>query len=206
MQDDTPTSTNHGADAPGRTPLFLPTRLPEVIEITPVIHRDERGFFLESYNARAFALGGIGAAFVQDNHSRSVRGTVRGIHAQRRRPQGKLIRVIEGEILDVAVDIRRGSPTFGEWVSARLSCRSLHQLWVPPGFAHGFAVLSETAQIEYKVTELWDPSDEIIIAWDDPRIGVEWEIDTPVLSQKDRDGKTLAALDALLPSYEAPRA
>jgi dTDP-4-dehydrorhamnose 3,5-epimerase len=206
MPDDTPTSTDHDVTASAPKLSFLPTRLHEVIEIAPAVYRDARGFFLETYNAQAYAKGGIDATFVQDNHSLSVRGTVRGIHAQLTRPQGKLVRVIEGEILDVAVDIRRGSPTFGEWVSVRLSAEDCHQVWVPPNFAHGFAVLSETAQVEYKVTDFWDPADEITIAWNDPGIGVEWEIDAPILSAKDQGCKTLAELDAILPSYEAPDA
>ena len=149
------------------------------------MHRDARGFFLETYHRDKYAAGGITAAFVQDNHSRSVRGTLRGLHAQLARPQGKLIRVVEGEIHDVALDIRRGSPTFGRTVGVRLSGEDFRQLWIPPGFAHGFCVLSEVAHVEYKCTELYDPADEISILWNDPDLGIDWPIRDPIVSAKD---------------------
>ena len=149
------------------------------------MHRDARGFFLETYNARRYAAGGITGPFVQDNHSRSARGTLRGLHAQVQRPQGKLVRVVEGEIYDVALDIRRGSPAFGRWVGMRISGEDFRQLWIPPGFAHGFCVLSEVAHVEYKCTELYDASDEVSIAWNDPDIGIDWPVTDPVVSAKD---------------------
>ncbi len=176
---------------------FLPLEIPEVILVEPKVHGDDRGFFLETYHQRKFADGGITAAFVQDNHSYSVRGTLRGLHAQLRRPQGKLVRVILGEIFDVAVDIRPHSPTFGRWVSEVLSGENLHQLYVPPGFAHGFCVLSETAHVLYKCTELYDPEDEIVIAWNDPRIGIPWPVESPLLSPRDLAAPQLEKLGLL---------
>ena len=164
---------------------FQPLELPEVILVEPKVHRDGRGFFLETYHQRKFADGGVTAEFVQDNHSYSVRRTLRGLHAQLRRPQGKLVRVVLGEIFDVAVDIRPHSPTFGCWVSEVLSGENFHQLYVPPGFAHGFCVLSETAHVLYKCTELYDPQDEIVIAWNDPRIDIAWPVEGPLLSPRD---------------------
>jgi dTDP-4-dehydrorhamnose 3,5-epimerase len=149
------------------------------------VHRDARGFFLETYHRQKYAAGGIAAAFVQDNHSRSGRGTLRGLHAQVRRPQGKLIRVVEGEIYDVALDIRRGSPTFGRWVGMRISGEDFRQVWIPPGFAHGFCVLSETAHVEYKCTEPYDAADEVSILWSDPDLGIAWPIRDPIVSAKD---------------------
>ena len=149
------------------------------------MHRDARGFFLETYQHAKYAAGGITAAFVQDNHSRSGRGTLRGLHAQVKRPQGKLIRVVLGEIYDVAVDIRRGSPTFGRSVAVTISGEDFRQVWIPPGFAHGFCVLSETAHVEYKCTEAYDPADEIAILWNDPALGIAWPITEPIVSAKD---------------------
>ena len=164
---------------------FLPREIPEVILVEPTVHRDDRGFFLETYHQRKFSEGGITAAFVQDNHSYSVRGTLRGLHAQLKKPQGKLVRAVVGEIFDVAVDIRPDSPTFGKWVGEVLSGENLRQLWVPPGFAHGFCVVSETAHVLYKCTEIYDPQDEIVIAWNDPRIGIDWPVEKPLLSPRD---------------------
>lgn len=164
---------------------FTPTALPGVVIVDPVVHRDGRGFFLETYHLRKYAEGGIAAAFVQDNHSRSGRGTLRGLHAQVRRPQGKLIRCAVGEIFDVAVDVRRGSPTFGRWVGATISGDDFRQLWIPPGFAHGFCVLSEVAHVEYKCTEFYEPGDEVSIAWNDPDLAIDWPIAEPVVSEKD---------------------
>jgi dTDP-4-dehydrorhamnose 3,5-epimerase len=165
---------------------FRPTELPDVILVEPEVHRDQRGFFLETYHARKYAEGGIPGPFVQDNHSRSVKGTLRGLHAQRRHPQGKLVRAIDGEMFDVAVDIRRGSATFGRWVGVRLSGENFRQLYIPPGFAHGFCVLSEIVHVEYKCTDFYHAEDEIGIAWDDPQIGITWPLSDPIISAKDR--------------------
>ena len=173
---------------------FIPTELPGVILIEPKVFRDERGFFLETYHQAKFAQAGLDVTFVQDNHSRSVKGTLRGLHAQWRQPQWKLIRVIAGEILDVVVDIRQDSPTFGRWLGVHLSAENFRQLYVPPGFVHGFRVLSETAEVLYKCTALYDPSDEIGIIWNDPEIGIDWGIQEPLLSEKDRRLPTLRAL------------
>ena len=181
---------------------FLPTDLPEVLLIEPDVHRDARGFFLETWHARRYREGGIRADFVQDNHSKSRRGTLRGFHAQSRHSQGKLVRVIRGEIFDVAVDIRVGSPSYARHVCARLTAESFHQLWVPPGFGHAFLVLSEEAEVEYKCTDFYDPADEIGFAWDDPAVAVGWPIDEPVLSEKDRNAPNLAAIEHLLPRFE----
>jgi dTDP-4-dehydrorhamnose 3,5-epimerase len=165
---------------------FTPLALPEVILVEPDVHRDARGFFLETYHLEKYRAGGIPGPFVQDNHSRSVKRTLRGLHAQRRRPQGKLVRAVEGEMFDVAVDIRPGSATFGRWVGVRLSGDNFHQLYVPPGFAHGFCVLSDVVHVEYKCTELYDRADEIGLVWDDADVGIEWPIADPVISDKDR--------------------
>jgi dTDP-4-dehydrorhamnose 3,5-epimerase len=165
---------------------FTPLALPEVILVEPDVHRDARGFFLETYHLEKYRGGGIPGPFVQDNHSRSVKRTLRGLHAQRRRPQGKLVRAVEGEMFDVAVDIRPGSATFGRWVGVRLSGDNFHQLYVPPGFAHGFCVLSDVVHVEYKCTELYDGADEIGLVWDDPDVSIEWPIADPIISDKDR--------------------
>ena len=177
---------------------FEPTSLPEVILIEPRVHRDARGFFLESYHAQRFAEGGISARFVQDNHSLSARGTLRGLHMQHRFAQGKLIRCTEGEIFDVAVDARPGSATFGRWVGETLSAQSFRQLWVPPGFLHGFCVVSETAQVEYKCTELYHPEDELGVIWNDPAIGIRWPIAAPLLSAKDAALPRLSEIESRL--------
>jgi dTDP-4-dehydrorhamnose 3,5-epimerase len=165
--------------------------------VEPDVHRDARGFFLETYHQQKYAAGGITAAFVQDNHSRSVRGTLRGLHAQLRRPQGKLIRVVEGEIYDVALDIRRRSPTFGRWIGLRLSGDDFRQLWIPPGFAHGFCVLSEVAHVEYKCTEPYDAADEISVLWSDPDLAIAWPIGDPLVSAKDSRAPRLREIAAL---------
>jgi dTDP-4-dehydrorhamnose 3,5-epimerase len=164
----------------------LATDLPGVVVLEPTVHRDERGFFLETYHARRYGEAGIAEAFVQDNHSRSTRHVLRGLHAQRRRPQGKLLRVIAGEIFDVAVDVRPDSPTFGRWVGMVLSAANFRLSWIPPGFVHGFCVTSDWAEVEYKCTALYDPSDEIGVVWNDPEVAIQWPIATPVLSPKDR--------------------
>lgn len=177
---------------------FLETDLPGVLILEPDVFRDPRGFFLETFHAARYREGGIPYDFVQDNHSKSVRGTLRGLHAQRRRPQGKLVRVVQGEIFDVAVDIRPGSATFGKWVGARLSGESFRQMFVPPGFAHGFCVLSATAEVEYKCTDFYDRADEIGARWDSA--GIEWPIQEPLLSAKDAALPTLLELRKALES------
>jgi len=177
----------------------IPTELPGVVVIEPDVHRDGRGFFLETYHAERYRAHGISGPFVQDNHSRSVAGTLRGLHLQLHRPQGKLIRVIEGDVFDVAVDVRRGSPTFGRWVSVRLTSDSFRQCYVPPGFAHGFCVLSPIAQLEYKCTDLYDPASEIGIAWNDPTIGINWPVAAPTLSPRDNRLPPLDAIRSQLP-------
>jgi len=164
---------------------FTPTKLPEIILVQPDVHRDARGFFLETYHAQKFREAGIDVSFVQDNHSASTHGALRGLHAQWRRPQGKLVRVLFGEIFDVAVDARLGSPRFGQWVGVTLSSENHHQLWVPAGFIHGFCVTSERAEVEYKCTDLYDPGGELGVIWNDPDIGVAWPVKEPVLSGKD---------------------
>lgn len=178
---------------------FRKTELPDVLVVVPDVFEDPRGFFFECYHAEKYRQGGIAAAFVQDNHSKSGRGTLRGLHAQWRRPQGKLVRVLQGEIYDVAVDVRRGSKTFGKWVGVTLSDRNRQQIWVPPGFVHGFCVTSETAEVEYKCTDLYDPGGEVTVIWNDPAIGVEWPVREPLLSKKDAAGKPLAELGEMLP-------
>ena len=177
------------------------TDLPGVLLIEPDVHRDARGFFLETYHADKYRAAGIAGPFVQDNHSRSVRGTLRGLHLQRTSLQGKLVRVIEGEIYDVAVDVRRGSPTFGRWVGETLSADNFRQWYIPPGFAHGFCVLSDVAEVEYKCTALYDAPDELGIAWNDPELKIDWPIADPLLSDRDRRHPSLAAQTYLLPAY-----
>jgi len=162
------------------------TKLPGVRIIDPKIHGDERGFFLETFHQDRYRLeAGIDLPFVQDNHSRSSRGVLRGLHAQRRHPQGKLVRVTRGEVFDVAVDIAPASPTFGRWVGVILSDVNHRQLWVPPGYAHGFVVLSEVADFVYRCTEYYRPDDEIGLLWNDPQVGIEWPIEAPRLAARD---------------------
>lgn len=179
---------------------FLPAAIPGVVVIEPDVHKDPRGFFLETYHAEKYRAGGIADVFVQDNQSRSTGGTIRGLHLQLKRPQGKLIRVIEGEIFDVAVDVRRGSPAFGKWVGIMLSAANFRQCYIPKGFAHGFAVVSDVAQVEYKCTDIYDAASEIGIAWDDPAIGITWPVSNPVLSDRDRRHPRLADI-AELPTF-----
>jgi dTDP-4-dehydrorhamnose 3,5-epimerase len=171
-----------------------PTGLPEVLVLEPKVFSDERGFFFEPYNRRAFREAtGFDVEFVQDNHSRSKRGVLRGLHYQIRQPQGKLVRVLAGRIFDVAVDLRRSSSTFGKWAGLELDSQTKHALWVPPGFAHGFLVLSETADILYKTTDYYAPQHERTLRWDDPRLAVAWPLSgEPILSDKDRRGASLA--------------
>jgi dTDP-4-dehydrorhamnose 3,5-epimerase len=178
-----------------------PTRIPDVIVIEPDVHVDGRGFFLETYHADRYRDAGIAGPFIQDNHSRSSRNTLRGLHLQLRRPQGKLIHVIEGEVFDVAVDVRRGSPTFGRWVGVTLTAENFKQIYVPQGFAHGFCVLSDVAQVEYKCTDLYDPASEIGVAWDDPALAIQWPVSRPILSRRDSQHPTLAEQMARLPEW-----
>ncbi|WOE79943.1 dTDP-4-dehydrorhamnose 3,5-epimerase [Pseudomonas protegens] len=175
----------------------IPTELPGVLIIEAKVFGDERGFFYESFNAKAFAEAtGLDAQFVQDNHSRSARNVLRGLHYQIEHSQGKLVRVIAGEVLDVAVDIRRGSPNFGRWASVRLSAENNRQLWMPEGFAHGFVVLSEFAEFLYKTTDYYTPSAERCIRWDDPSLAIDWQLrEPPTLSAKDQNGKSLKEAD-----------
>lgn len=167
------------------------TALEGVLIVEPRVFRDERGFFVETYHAERYRAAGIALPFVQDNHSRSTRGTLRGLHWQWRRPQGKLVRVIEGEIFDVAVDIRPDSPTFGQSASVVLSADNFLQLYVPPGFAHGFCVTSEVAQVEYKCTDVYDADGEGGLVWNDPDLALAWPVADPVLSPRDRSHPTL---------------
>jgi dTDP-4-dehydrorhamnose 3,5-epimerase len=180
---------------------LVPTELPGVVIIEPSVFRDGRGFFLETYHADKFRELGLTEPFVQDNHSLSVQDTVRGLHLQLRHAQGKLIRVVEGEVFDVAVDVRRGSPTFGRWVGVALSAANFKMCYVPPGFGHGFCVLSAAAQVEYKCTDFYDPSGEVGIAWNDPTLGIRWPVAAPILSPRDDANPLLADLMPRLPSY-----
>jgi dTDP-4-dehydrorhamnose 3,5-epimerase len=180
---------------------FVPTELPGVVIVEPDVFRDPRGFFLETWSAPKYAAGGIDAEWVQDNHSRSGRGTLRGLHAQVPRAQAKLLRTIAGEIFDVAVDIRVGSPTFGKWVGVVLSADNFRQLYVPAGFAHGFCVLSDVAEVEYKCSEVYLPEDEITLLWNDPAIGVRWPVAEPLLSKRDAAARPLAEWTDRLPRY-----
>jgi dTDP-4-dehydrorhamnose 3,5-epimerase len=179
----------------------IPTELPEVLIVTVDVYRDARGFFLEAYHERKFASLGIPARFVQDNHSHSTKAVLRGLHYQLRNPQGKLVRVVRGEIWDVAVDIRKGSPRFGRWTALTLSEDNNCQLYVPPGFAHGFCVLSEVADVIYKCTDFYAPGDEYGIRWDDPRIGINWPQTEHLLSEKDQAYPWLQDMERVLPVY-----
>jgi dTDP-4-dehydrorhamnose 3,5-epimerase len=185
---------------------FVPTpELPEVIVIEPDVRLDARGFFLETYRFDRYRAGGIPGPFLQDNHSRSLGETIRGLHLQVGRPQGKLVRVIEGEIFDVAVDVRRGSPTFGNWTSVAISAENFRQCYIPPGFAHGFCAVSRVAQVEYKCSDYYDPATEIGIAWNDPRLAIRWPVADPILSDRDRRHPRLADLTEALPIWAEPK-
>ena len=180
----------------------IETSLPGVYELRPVVHRDSRGSFLETYHHAKFTALGISDIFLQDNHSTSSRGTLRGLHYQLRQPQAKLCRVIEGEALDIAVDIRVGSPHFGKWIAVRLSANDQNLIYIPAGFAHGFLSLTETVQFLYKCSDYYAPSDEYGILWSDPDLAIDWGATTPVLSQKDANNPKLASLQAqFLPRY-----
>jgi dTDP-4-dehydrorhamnose 3,5-epimerase len=171
-----------------------PTAIPDVLILEPRVFGDARGFFYESFNARDFAQAtGLDVGFVQDNHSKSAKGVLRGLHYQIQHPQGKLVRVTQGEVLDVVVDLRRSSASFGQWVGVHLSADNHRQLWVPPGFAHGFVVLSESAEFLYKTTDYWYPEHERSLLWNDPALAIDWTINTPPqLAAKDAAGKRLA--------------
>ena len=173
----------------------IKTKLHDCVIIEPKVFGDERGFFLETFQAERYVeLVGVTLPFVQDNHSRSSKAVLRGLHYQKTKPQGKLVRVVRGEVYDVAVDIRQGSPTFGHWEGVILSEENKTQFWVPPGFAHGFLVLSDTADFEYKCTDYYDPSDEGSIIWDDPDLNISWPIKCPQLSHKDLNAPRLVDL------------
>lgn len=181
---------------------FHRTELPGVILVEPTVHHDDRGYFLETYQAQRYREGGIDVEFVQDNQSRSIYGTLRGLHMQTHRPQDKLVRVLSGEVYDVAVDVRRGSPTFGQWFGATLSAENFHQLFVPKGFVHGFVVTSEIAEVEYKCSDFYDATAEVSVAWDDPDLAITWPVSDPQLSAKDAAALPLREIDpALLPEY-----
>ena len=171
----------------------IPTAIPEVLILEPQVFGDARGFFFESFNQRDFfEKTGVDLPFVQDNHSKSAQGVLRGLHYQIQHPQGKLVRVVQGEVFDVAVDLRRSSATFGQWSGVHLSADNHRQLWVPPGFAHGFVVLSERAEFLYKTTDYWFPEHERSLRWNDPAVGIQWPIDfEPQLAAKDQVGKSL---------------
>lgn len=178
------------------------TKLPGVLIIDPVVHRDPRGFFVERYQARTYSEYALPKEFVQDNHSQSVKGTLRGMHLQLSQPQGKLVYVLEGSIFDVAMDVRVGSPTFGQWVGVELTRDNFRQLYIPPGFAHGFCVTSERADVLYKCTDYYLPGDEITIPWNDPEIAIQWPISNPLLSQKDATALQLQHVLSRLPRYK----
>lgn len=173
---------------------FIPAGIPGVVLIEPQVHADERGFFMETFHAARFAAAGIDAQFVQDNHSGSVKGILRGLHYQIRHAQGKLVRVVVGEVYDVAVDLRRSSPAFGKWVGCRLSAQNRRQMWIPPGLAHGFYVLSDWAEVVYKATDFYAPEWDRTLLWNDPEVGIAWPLpdgQAPILSPKDAAGKPL---------------
>lgn len=180
---------------------LVETPLPGVLLVEPHVFRDDRGFFLEVFHAGKFEAQGLAVRFVQDNHSLSRRGTLRGLHLQTRQPQGKLVRCVAGEIWDVAVDVRIGSPAFGRWHGERLSAENFRQLWIPPGFAHGFCVTSESAQVEYKCTTLYDPESDLAIAWNDPELAVGWPVGEPRLSARDAAAPLAAELLDRLPRH-----
>lgn len=182
-----------------------PLKLPEVLLVKPRVFPDERGFFLETCSEKRYAAAGIRGPFPQDNHSFSRRGVLRGLHYQLRQPQGKLVFVVKGEIFDVAVDIRRGSPTFGSWVGGILSETNHHQLYIPPGFAHGFCVLGESADVMYKCTDYYDAGDDCGVLWSDDRLAIDWPVTAPVVSAKDQALPRLAAIPPeRLPSWTPP--
>ena len=178
--------------------------LPEILLVEPKVFGDTRGYFVETFQAERYAEAGIGERFVQDNLSRSSRGTLRGLHLQHPRSQGKLVSVVEGEVFDVAVDVRVGSPSFGKWAGARLSSRDHRQMYIPPGFAHGFCVTSEHALFTYKCTEIYQPQYEVGVVWNDPALAIPWPVTQPTISEKDSRFLPLAEIDpARLPQWKA---
>jgi dTDP-4-dehydrorhamnose 3,5-epimerase len=177
---------------------FVETPIPGLLLIEPDVYRDDRGFFLETFHADRYAKAGIPARFAQDNHSSSVKGTLRGLHLQLRKPQGKLVRVVSGAIWDVVVDVRRDSPTLGRWLAEELSSDNFKQLYIPPGCAHGFCALSDVAEVLYKCTDLYDPADEVGIAYNDPALGIPWPVANPILSARDRQHPLLREVLRLL--------
>jgi dTDP-4-dehydrorhamnose 3,5-epimerase len=180
----------------------IKTYIPDVLMIEPKIQGDSRGFFMELFQSHRYAPAGIVGPFVQDNLSRSGAGVLRGLHFQNPRPQGKLVTVLRGSVLDVAVDVRVGSPTYGRHVKIELNEENRRQLWIPRGFAHGFVVLSEIADFYYKCDEFYSPSDEIVLRWDDPNLGIDWGQGHPIVSQRDMNGRSLSQLKLLLPAYQ----
>lgn len=177
---------------------IIPSRIPDVLELRPKVFGDERGFFMETWNANSFKEAGLDFDFVQDNHSQSRQGTLRGLHYQIEQPQGKLVRVSQGTVYDVAVDLRKSSPTFGQWAGCTLTAESKNMFWVPPGFAHGFYVISETAEFQYKCTDFYAPAHDRTLAWDDPEIGIDWPLvggAPPILSAKDQTGASFSDAD-----------
>ncbi len=172
----------------------IETAIPGVLIIEPKVFGDSRGFFMETYQADRYRRAGIDFSFVQDNHSRSGKGVLRGLHLQRTKPQGKLVRVVHGAVFDVAVDVRKGSSTFGKWVGVELSEDNKRQFWVPPGFAHGFVTLTELVDFEYKCTDYYDPTDELCLQWNDPAVGIQWPVESPQLSAKDANATLLKDL------------
>ena len=183
----------------------IPTELAGVLVIEPQVFADARGFFFESYNAQRYAKAGIACGFVQDNHSRSTRNTIRGLHYQFRRPQAKLLRVVRGSVFDVVADIRRGSPTFGRWVGVELSAENKRQIFVPAGLAHGFCVTSDDAEVEYKCSDFYVPDDQHGVLWSDRTIGIAWPVREPILSDKDREYRPLTLDRDDLPAYQPAR-
>lgn len=180
------------------------TSIPGVVAIEPTMLGDGRGFFMELFSARRYAAAGLTAALVQDNFSRSARGVLRGLHMQNPHPQGKLVTTLRGAVLDVAVDVRVGSPSFGQYVKMELSEENRRQLWVPRGFAHGFVVISEMAEFFYKCDDFYSPGDELVLRWDDPQLGIDWGVSAPIVSERDRNGRLLSQLTNQLPVYEGP--
>lgn len=173
---------------------IIASNIHDVLEIRPTVHGDERGFFIETWNAKTFAEAGLEFNFVQDNHSLSHQGTLRGLHYQIKQPQGKLVRATLGSVFDVAVDLRKSSPTFGQWAGCTLSAEQKNMFWIPPGFAHGFYVLSETAEFQYKCTDFYAPEHDRTLAWNDPTVGIDWPLidnKAPLLSAKDQTGQLL---------------
>ena len=183
---------------------IVETSIPGVVAIEPPVFVDHRGIFMELFNAGRYAAVGIPAPLVQDNFSRSTRGVLRGLHLQNPRPQGKLVTALRGTVLDVAVDVRLGSPSFGQHVKMQLSEDSRRQLWVPRGFAHGFVVVSEVAEVFYKCDELYSPADELVLRFDDPDLGIDWGNGAPIVSERDRNGSLLSELKQRLPVYAGP--